>query len=219
MSDEPQDIDSLDDGPIIGRRRSAARTASFTLVTYDGRDRETHHKLTARVDFDASSVFGFLSPKLDAAKRVGALQNFLFRSLVDSDGISVNEEVRAVVPDPRKRKTASSDEDNEPGDVPAGYVLADSLSADDEWDASTLRFIVGDQTVWDSAEAAEQHAREHGSSKRRFTAIMDDNSLIVEQSALEEIVQYLGRQGGDRPTKPSKSSSGSRRTKAPSAAT
>jgi hypothetical protein len=191
-------------GPIIGRRRAEdeVRTAPFTLAVYDSRNRETLHPFTARVDIDASSVFGFLNPKVSAARRVGALRDYLLRALVDDDGIGRYEEVVAVVPDPKSKSGADAD-----------YVPVDSVDHD-AWRSSDVRYRVGDNTLWDSEDDAVAHARDHGSSLRRFIEIMDDDSLRIEQSALEEIVDYLGRQGSDdHPTKRPKSSSRSRSRK------
>lgn len=197
-----EDSSALTAGPIIGRRKAEEpeeRRAPFTLATYDSRDRETLHPMTARVDIDASSVFGFLSPNVKPAARVGALRSYLLRALVDDDGIGRYEEVQAVVPDPKAKPAAGAE---------PSYVPVDGLRSED-WASSDVRFRLGDNTLWDSEDEAIEHGREHGSSLRRFSAIMDDDTLRIQQTALEEIVDYLGRQGADdHPTK--RPSSGSR---------
>lgn len=209
-TEQPPEVDEAVDGraadladaPIIGRRRAEdppERTAQFQLATYDSRNRETLHLLTARVDIDASSVFGFLSPKVKASERVAALRAYLLRSLVDDDGIGVREDVVSVVPDPNAKAAA--------GTAPE-YVPVDSVDPD-QWNGPDLRYRVGDQTLWETEDAAIEHGLVHGSSLRRFGAIMDDDTVRIHASALEEIVEYLGKQGaGEHPTK--RPSSGSR---------
>lgn len=223
-SAEPSDTDTPDDGPILGRRRSVPRRTQFVLVSYDAGDRETHHKLSARVDIDASSVFGFMSPKISAAERIGALQGYLLRALVDDDGISANEAVIPVVPDP----SVSDEVETPDGDTPGGagavtaerqYVPLSDLADTNTLRASDIRYRLGDQLTWATDDEARQHGRDHGSSLRRFKALMDDDTAIVEQTALEEIVDFVGRAGSDRPTKPSAGPSASRKPKARSGRT
>jgi hypothetical protein len=192
------DEDVRDLGPVIDDSEDdEEQRTSFQLPVYDSRDRRQLHPLVARVGMDASSVFGFMSPKVTTARRIGAMQDFLTRALVDDDGISVHETVRAVV----KR-----DDD-----------WVDVAQADPPAKGSEVRYVVGDHTDWESEEAAEEHARDHGSSLRRWASIMDDPMLRIKQSALQGIVNHVVGEGGDRPTKPSKGSSGSRKTPARSA--
>lgn len=203
------DVDD-DAGPILGRRRNAPERASFTLATYDSRDREQLHKLTARTDIDASSLLGYLSPKISTAVRLGKIRDHLFRALVDDDGIGVREVVEVVVPDPGGRTDGA---DEAPSYAPVEQ-------ATEGWRGEDLRYRIGDQKLWESADAAAEHARVHGSSLRRFTAIMDDDTLIVAAEALEDLVDWFGRAAsGERPTQPSKRSSGSRKSRARSGGT
>lgn len=185
--------------PVFGRRKDTARRVTFTLVTYRG-DQEIPEDLTARADIDTASVFALGRSGGNLGAQITAIRNLLMRTLVDDDGISVDDTAEQVAPRPG---TDPDDEDLVP--------VADL--DDDAWTMSDAAWRAPDGAVFDTAADAADHARDHGSSLRRFAAIMDDDSLWVEQSALEEIIDYLMSQAADRPTKRSSGPSRSRRPK------
>ncbi|MDN5920624.1 MAG: hypothetical protein L0I76_36915 [Pseudonocardia sp.] len=184
------------DAPTFGRRKEGTRPkrVSFVLVTYDARDAPTEHTLTARAAVDTASVFGFGRSGQNLGAQIAAIRNLLMRTLVDDDGIGIHEGTEQVAPAP---------------DNPDTMVPVEGLDAAD-WSMSDLAWRTPDGAVHDTAEAAAAHTREHGSSLRRFTAIMDDDGLSVEQSALEEILDFLMTEAADRPTQRSSASSRSR---------
>ena len=195
--------------PRGGRRRGPGPRGPVTRVTNPPRDQPTENQLTARAAVDTASVFGFGRSGQNLGAQIGAIRNLLMRTLVDDDGISVHQEVEQVVPRPD-------------GNGPDDLVTVESLVPRDEygdpepgytpeWSLSEVSYRAPDGELFDSARDAATHCRDHGSSLRRFTAIMDDDSLSVEQSALEEILDYLMTEAADRPTRRSSASSPSRR--------
>lgn len=199
--------------PVFGRRKPdtpvapAVKRVSFVLLTYRGND-PIENTLTARADIDTASVFSLGRTGQSVGAQIEAIRKLLMRTLVDDDGIGVHQLVEQVVPNPD-------------GDDPGDMVTVESLVPRDEdgepdpdytpaWSMADVAFRTPDGEVFDEATDATNHCREHGSSLRRFAAIMDDDSLWVEQSALEEIIDYLMTQAADRPTRRSSARSRSR---------
>lgn len=175
--------------PVFGRRKTAARRIPFQLVSYDNRDRETTHDFTARAGIDASTALQVNTS--DAARQARAVQNLLIRCLVDDDGISRDDRPRRL-----------DDPDGDPGtdlDIPGG---SDIGLAGETW-------VIGedDTKTFPSRSLADDHGTEHGSSLRRFAALMDDPMESVELSALREIVNFLQEESAGRPTQRSGGSS------------
>ena len=183
--------------PVFGRRSpQAVKRVPFVLLTYNQAGEPTENPLTARADIDTASVFSLGRSGQNLGAQIDAIRKLLMRTLVDDDGIGVHEPVEQVVPRPD-----SDDED---------LVPVDDLTDDVDWSMSDIAFRTPDGDVFDTLDEATGHCREHGSSLRRFSAIMDDDSLWVEQSALEEIIDYLMSQAADRPTRRSSARSRSR---------
>lgn len=188
--------------PVFGRRKPdsptgpAVKRVSFVLLTYRGND-PIENTLTARADIDTASVFSLGRTGQSVGAQIEAIRKLLMRTLVDDDGIGVHQLVEQVVPRPD-------------GDDPEDLVAVADLPEDADWSMSDVAFRTPDGEVFDTAEDAAGHAREHGSSLRRFAAIMDDDSLWMEQSALEEIIDYLMSEAADRPTRRSSARSRSR---------
>ena len=172
--------------PVFGRRKTAARRIPFQLVSYDNRDRETTHDFTARAGIDASTALQVNTS--DAARQARAVQNLLIRCLVDDDGISRDDRPRRL-----------DDPDADPGDISEG---SDVVLAGETW-------VIGedDSKTFPSRNLADDHGTEHGSSLRRFAALMDDPMESVELSALREIVNFLQEESASRPTQRSGGSS------------
>lgn len=183
--------------PVFGRRKpeDTVKRISFVLLAYDGANTEIRNQLTARADIDTASVFSLGRSGQNLGVQIDAIRKLLMRVLVDDDGIGVHQLVEQVVPRP------DSDDD---------LVPVDELDDDADWSMSDVAYRAPDGEVFDTATEAAEHSREHGSSLRRFAAIMDDDSLWVEQSALEEIIDYLMSQAADRPTRRSSARSRSR---------
>lgn len=183
--------------PIFGRRKSNARRIPFTLLTYRG-EAEEPVELTARADIDTGSVFSLGRGGRSTAEQIDAIRKLLLRTLVDDDGIPLRSRAQQVAPNP----------DNDPDDL----VPVDQLP-NDTWSAADVEWRTPDGELHDNPGDADAHMRDHGSSLRRFVAIMDDDELWMEQSALEEIIDYLMTQAADRPTRRSSPPSRSRRPK------
>lgn len=172
--------------PVFGRRKTASRRISFQLASYDNRDRETTHDFTARAGIDASTALQVNTN--DAARQARAVQHLLIRCLVDDDGVPRDERPRRI------------DEDGAGDD-------SDTAGSDIELVGET--WAIGDDTdkTFPSRSLADDHGNEHGSSLRRFAALMDDPMESVELSALREIVNYLQEESAGRPTQRSGGSS------------
>lgn len=200
--------------PVFGRRDPAAapiRRVQFQLATYDQRGTETLHPLTALADVDMASVFGLGRAGGDMRYQLGTIRNLLMRVIVDDDGIGLREKAEPVVPRPDGQDSddlvpveelTPRDED---GDTPDGWTAP--------WLPSDVALRTPDGELHDDPDDAADHMREHGSSLRRFVAIMDDDSLIIQQEALEGIIDYVMSAAADRPTKRSSGPSRSRRRK------
>lgn len=176
---------------VIGRRRSQARRERFQLAVYRG-EAEELWDFTVRAQMDTSSVFALSADDTTAGKRLTGLRNFLMRVFVDDDGVSINDAPVQVVA-----------ADREDGDDKDGELV---VLGDDPADGRQVSWRVGDKT-FPSESLARQHADEHGSSLRRFVYVMDSPYLVVEQTALEELVDVVVSAAADRPTEPSGSSS------------
>lgn len=182
-----------DGPPVFGRRRDAAKRIPFTLLTYRDDD-AVENLLTARADIDTGSVFALGRSSQSTGAQITAIRNLLMRTLVDDDGIGLRGQVEQVAPDPEGSE----------------LVPVDTLP-NDAWSMADVEWRTPDGQLHDNPDDAHDHMREHGSSLRRFAAIMDDDSLWVEQTALEEIIDYLMSQAADRPTQRSSAPSRSRR--------
>lgn len=195
----PPQPPAQDSPPVFGRRspQNTVKRIPFVLLTYNQANEPTENLLTARADIDTASVFSLGRTGQALGAQIEAIRKLLMRVLVDDDGIGVHAEVEQVVPHP-------DDNDDE------HLVPIAGLADDDVWSMADIAFRTPDGEVFDEATDAATHCREHGSSLRRFAAIMDDDSLWVEQSALEEIIDYLMSQAADRPTRRSSARSRSR---------
>jgi hypothetical protein len=182
--------------PVLGRRRSQAARTSFQLAIYRGETEELWN-FTVRAQMDTSSVFSLSAEDVTAGQRLGGLRNFLMRSFVDDDGVSLHESPVQVV--------EAEEADEETGVTSGDLVpLGDDTSAGRE-----TQWRVGGE-LFPSESLAKQYANENGSSLRRLIYVMDSPYLTVEQTALEEIVDVIVSAAADRPTKPSGASSRSR---------
>lgn len=179
---------------VIGRRRTQAKRESFQLAVYRG-EREELWNFTVRAQMDTSSVFALSAEDSSPGKRLAGLRNFLMRVFVDDDGVPFGQEPVQVV-------TADSNDEN----AKEGELV---VLGDDDRDGRTVQWKAGDE-VFPSESLARQHADEHGSSLRRFVYVMDSPYLVVEQTALEELVDVVVSAAADRPTEPSGPSSRSR---------
>lgn len=188
--------------PVFGRRDPAAtvKRVEFQLATYDQRGTETLHPLTSLADVDMASVFGLGRAGGDMRYQIATIRSLLMRCLVDDDGISLRESAVEVA------------DHGEGEDVVPLAELTDEQRRDALADADVV-WQTPDGELHDTPELAAAHMREHGSSLRRFAAIMDDDSLIVQQEALEQIIDFVMSAAADRPTKRSSGSSRSRQRK------
>lgn len=186
---------------VIGRRRSEAKRETFQLAVYRG-EKEELWDFTVRAEMDTSSVFALSAEDSSPGRRLMGLRNFLMRVFVDDDGVPHGETPVHVVP------AEADDPDGEDGPVKAGQLVP--VGEDDEVDLDAAQWKIGD-SVFPSESLARQYGDEHGSSLRRFVLIMDSPYLIVQQSALEELVEVVVSAAADRPIEPSRASRRSRR--------
>lgn len=181
---------------VIGRRRGQAKRETFTLAVYRG-EREELWNFTVRAQMDTSSVFALSAEDSSPGRRLTGLRNFLMRVFVDDDGVSFDDTPTQVV---------AAEKDDDEAEVKAGQLVV--LGEDDE-PSTPVQWRVGD-SVFPSESLARNYADENGSSLRRFVYVMDSPYLVVEQSALEEMVDIVVSAAADRPTEPSSGSSRSR---------
>lgn len=197
---------------VIGRRRSAAPRIEFTLLTYRGDDEEPY-TMTARANMDTSSVFSLGAHDVTGGQRVAGLRDLIKRALVDDDGWSVRYVPVQVVEQPTEDTTDDSSE-TAPSTELVPYEADKHEIAKAQWrlgrwdrDEQTWRY---EPDSFPSESLAKQAADSKPSSLRRFAMIMDDAWLVLEQSALEEIVDLIVSAAADRPTEPSNALSRSR---------
>lgn len=184
--------------PLFGVDLGQERTVPFQLRSYGPRDpdtgmpRQTDHDFTARAEVDAATALGAMRGGQEA--QAGVFVRFLQRTLLDDDGVPADAAPQAVTPE------ADDGEDDEDEDAGTDLVLANAPHlAATEWEIDGRRFP--------SHDLAMQHAREQGSSLRRFADLMDDARERVKLDALREIVNYIAKESGGRPTAPSTPSS------------
>lgn len=180
--------------PLFGVDLNPERTVPFRLRSYGPRDpdtgspRETDHDFTARAEVDAATAIGTM--REGAAAQAGVFIRFLQRTLLDDDGIANDETVSVVrggeIVDPAEELPAS------PG---TEVELAEAEIVADEYEIGGQRFP--------SRDLAHQYARDNGSSLRRFAELMDNPRERVKLDALREIVNYVAKEAGGRPTRPS----------------
>ncbi|MEV1294435.1 hypothetical protein [Pseudonocardia sp. NPDC049635] len=177
--------------PLFGVDTSPERLVPFQLRSYGPRDpetglpRETDHSFTARAEVDAATALGAMRGGQSA--QAGVFVRFLQRTLLDDDGVPADAAPRAVTAD---SDTIEPDEDSDGELIVHGGQLSPT-----EWEVDGERFA--------SHDLAMQHARENGSSLRRFADLMDDPRERVKLTALRDIVNYLAKESGGRPTAPS----------------
>lgn len=177
------------DAPLLGVSTDPDRVVPFRLMSYGPRDRETLksretiHAFNARGEVDAASALGTLHATQEA--RAGLMIRFLQRNLLDDDGVPVDEVPTPVQPD-------SDDGDDDGPGTDLIQAAPELVGADTEWSLDGQTFA--------SHSLAMQHARENGSSLRRFADLMDDPKERVKLSALEEIMKFLAKEGAGRPT-------------------
>jgi len=181
---------------VVGRRRSEAKRETFQLAVYRG-EREELWNFTVRAQMDTASVFSLSADDVTAGRRLGGLRNFLMRAFVDDDGVPLEEQPVQVVP-------AEGDDSESTGSSELVVLGEDETPAGRE-----VQWRVGGE-LFPSESLARQHANENGSSLRRLVYVMDSPYLIIEQTALEEIVDVIVSAAADRPTGPSSASSRSR---------
>jgi hypothetical protein len=179
---------------VIGRRRTQAKRETFALAVYRGETEELW-SFTVRAQMDTSSVFALSAEDSSAGKRLMGLRNFLMRVFVDDDGVPFGEQPQQVI---------VADEDTD--EHKRGQLV---VLGDDDADGRPVQWKAGD-SVFPSESLARQYADEKGSSLRRFVYLMDSPYLVVEQTALEELVDVVVSAAADRPTEPSSASSRSR---------
>lgn len=192
---------------VVGRRRSAAKRETFQLAVYRG-EKEELWDFTVRGQMDTASVFALSADDVSSGRRLMGLQNFLMRALVDDDGISIDS-VPVQVVQAQTAEDSTSGSDTGKGEL----VPVDDV---DSPDLATSQWRIGEgahQALFPSESLARQHANENGSSLRRFVYVMDSPRLLVEQTALEEIVDIVVSAAADRPTEASSNSSRSARRK------
>lgn len=183
---------------VIGRRRSQAKRETFQLAVYRGETEELWN-FTVRAQMDTSSVFALSAEDSSPGRRLTGLRNFLMRVFVDDDGVPLGDTPIQVVP---------AEVDDDEAEVKAGELVV--LGDDDTATGRDVQWRIGGE-LFPSESLARQYADEHGSSLRRFVQVMDSPYLIVEQSALEEMVDVVVSAAADRPTEPSSASSRSPR--------
>lgn len=182
------------DAPLLGVSTDPDRIVKFRLMSYGPRDRETLksretvHAFAARGEVDAASALGTLHATAEA--RAGLMIRFLQRNLLDDDGVPVDE-----VPQP----VQSDDPDDEEPGTDLATTSAELVQAAPELVGPDTEWTLDGQT-FPSHSLAMAHARENGSSLRRFADLMDDPKERVKLSALEEIMKYLAKEGAGRPT-------------------
>lgn len=192
---------SANSTPVFGRRTAAARRVDFILLSYNGREEETEHPFTARAVIDASTALQANSS--DPAVAARAIQNLLIRVLVDDDGIPRDAFPRPAGA-PADDAADDVDDDDDPG---ADVAVYGGNLATEEW-------LIGDEEkTFPSRDLALAHAKENGSSLRRFIDLMDNPLESVELTALRGLVKLLSKEGGARPTRSSGGSSRPRTTK------
>jgi hypothetical protein len=163
---------------------------------------------------DTSSVFSLSADNVTPGERLGGLRNFLMRAFVDDDGVSIDDQPEAVVDQPTTHVEMVDDNGKPAGRadgpvtelVPVSEVES-TRGREVQWRVSHPKD--GDQ-LFPSESLARKYADENGSSLRRLIYVMDSPYLIVEQTALEEIVDVIVSAAADRPTEPSGASSRSR---------
>jgi hypothetical protein len=178
---------------VIGRRRTQAQRETFQLAVYRG-EKEELWEFTVRAQMDTSSVFSLSADNVTPGERLGGLRNFLMRAFVDDDGVSIDDVPTRVTVAPHD---VEGDDENEP--VKAGQLVPID---DDDTDTRGVQWKMGD-SVFPSESLARQYGDEHGSSLRRLIYVMDSPRLIVEQTALEEMVDVIVSAAADRPTEQS----------------
>jgi hypothetical protein len=177
---------------VIGRRRNPAKRETFKLAVYRGETEELWD-FTVRAMMDTSSVFALSADDTTAGKRLTGLRNFLMRVFVDDDGVPLDAQPYRVV---------TSERDDE--DAKAGTLVP--VGDDDSVKGKSVQWKVHD-SVFPSESLAQKYADESGSSLRRFVYVMDSPYLIMEQTALEELVDVVVSAAADRPTESSGGSS------------
>lgn len=188
---------------VVGRRRAAAKRETFELAVYRG-EAEELWPFTVRAQMDTASVFDLSTEEISAGQRLGGLRNFLMRAFVDDDGVALTERAVAVV------EAEAGEEENKPGELVPVEPDESTRGRDIQWRITTP---TGEE-LFPSESLARKYADENGSSLRRLVYVMDSPYLIVEQSALEEIVDVIVSAAADRPTERSGASSRSRPRKA-----
>lgn len=149
-----------------------------------GSNGEQEHLFTARAEIDASTALAATRGGVSSA--ASAMEKFFIRVLVDDDGVPQRDKPRPV-----------TDEDTDETDENA-VALRDAMHSGD-WEI--------DGKTFPSKSLAEQHAKENGSSLRRFAELMDDPFATVTFEALTQILSYVMEQAGQRPLAPSRRSS------------
>lgn len=193
---------------VIGRRRSQAKRETFQLAVYRG-EKEELWNFTVRAQMDTSSVFALSADDSSPGRRLAGLRNFLMRVFVDDDGIPLDAQPIQVVPAPRD---VEAEGDHLP--IKAGQLVP--IDDVDEAEQRGVQWKIGDAS-FPSESLARQYGDAHGSSLRRFVQVMDSPYLVVEQTALEEMVDVVVSAAADRPTEPSAGSLRSPRRARPSA--
>jgi hypothetical protein len=192
---------------VIGRRRAAAKRETFELAVYRGETEELW-PFTVRAQMDTASVFDLSSEDSSPARRLGGLRNFMMRAFVDDDGVPLDEQPAPFV-------EADDDDEgiDEPKPEPGALVPVSEVDStrgrDVQWRVGDPKSPQGHMT-FPSESLARKYANENGSSLRRLVYAMDSPYLIVEQTALEEIVDVIVSAAADRPTEASGASSRSR---------
>lgn len=173
-----------------------------------GKFTRSEHRFAAYARTDAGSVLNLIGGRSEQ-QAAGALQAFLFRALVDDDGVSYEAVPRLLADDEVDGET--------PQDAPSDSTDVALVDADARWrlvwvdDLGAPTTELADPTAFDTLEEANAHGRENGSSLRRFTNLMAEPLATVELTDLTDATRTIAAEAAGRPTKPSPGSSGSRR--------
>lgn len=190
---------------VVGRRRAAAKRETFQLAVYRDETEELWD-FTVRAQMDTSSVFALSADDVSPGRRLAGLRNFLMRVFVDDDGISLDDDPVQVVQ--AEADESTSGEPSGKGELVPVDDVTDADTAAAQWRIGSGKH----QALFPSESLARQYAndKDNASSLRKFVYVMDSPRLLMEQTALEEIVDVVVSAAADRPTEASNNSSRSR---------
>lgn len=170
--------------PVFGRRSDtveAPSTRVFALEVETVKPRERFDvQFTAYLDADAGALLAVMSQGDDEMRAAQAYAALLGGSLVDDDGVEFGWYPTPVLLDSPAPGVPGQQKTTEAGEPLWLWHDGTEVTAEEMTDFDELR---------------------DGSSRRRFSYVMDSANHRVKSSALQEVSEYLISEGSGRPTK------------------